>query len=144
LYTGKNLSGPSGASLEAEDDPDPSGERRNHVYQSISEKRETAGFKNGRAVSDGLWTEWHGGGLRISYEYGQNVSADISGDRAWDPLSESKPGEKALQGGEGRPVDVDRSLRSDCGCSRSAALEKHGDPSGVDPVQMVGFSVLVR
>lgn len=37
LYTGKNLSGPSGASLEAEDDPDPSGERRNRVYQSISE-----------------------------------------------------------------------------------------------------------
>ena len=35
---GKNLSGPSGASLEAEDDPDPSGERRNRVYQSISEK----------------------------------------------------------------------------------------------------------
>lgn len=29
-----------------------------------------------------------------------------------------------MQGGEGRPVDVDRSQRPDCGSSRSAALEK--------------------
>ena len=50
-----------------------------------------------------------------------------------------------MQKGTGRRLlDVDMSLRSDCGCSRSATLEKHGDPSGVDPVQMVGFSVLVR
>ena len=94
-------------------------------------------------IRDSLWTERHGGGLRISYEYGQNASADISRDCAWGSLSESKPGEKALQGGEGRPVDVDRSQRPDCGSSRSAALEKTLDPSGVDPVQMVGFSVLV-
>ena len=75
----------------------------------------------------------------------QDASSDISGDSDGDSFSESKQGEKDLQKGTGRRLlDVDRSLRSDCGYSRSATLEKHGDPSGVDPVQMVGFSVLVR
>ena len=31
---------------------------------------------------------------------------------------------EGFAGGEGRPVDVDRSQRPDCGSSRSAALEK--------------------